>query len=290
MELEAEIPSDWIIAGYQRALLMDVSRFFRDTPTVRLYRCGDSGYRFFYPDALAGDGAFYGSLETTFPWYYEEWRHEHAVAGDIIPATADVLEIGCGTGGFLARMEAKGCSVLGLELNETAVAEAQRLGRPVLQESMDAHAATGKRYDFVCAFQTLEHVPKPVEFVRQAAALLRRGGQLLVTVPNNGGYLRWTPEDWLNLPPHHMGRYDAESLRRAAQWFGLEVVSVVPQRLQPEHVRGWVGTIEALAAAQSRVLARLVFRAGRPLLEAAVGKLAPSIDGHTVMAVYQAPR
>jgi len=48
-----------------------------------------------------------------------------------------------------------------------------------------------KKYDLVCSFGFIEHFKNPEEIMKKHAALLKRGGKLLVDVPNFGGFRGW---------------------------------------------------------------------------------------------------
>lgn len=75
-------------------------------------------------------------------------------------------------------------------------------------------------FDAVCAFQLLEHFPRPASFLREAARVLRAGGRLVLTTPNR---LRSFSEN-----PYHVREYAPEELRKlVSAWFSsVEVLGV----------------------------------------------------------------
>lgn len=200
-----EIQEQWI-----KRFDIDVSRFFSENEIVE-WLCPVSGLRFFEPDSLAGDSPFYAAL-SEFPWYYMEWKWEHRVACRFLRPGTRLLEVGCGRGSFVARVaNEKHVDALGIELNQQSVEEAKALGRNVeFRDLAELSKTEAGRFDVVCFFEVLEHVPNPREFLEQCLACLRPGGQLLIAVPNNDSFIKKARLNLLNLPPHHMGLWSLE--------------------------------------------------------------------------------
>jgi hypothetical protein len=53
----------YLIQGYKDLLGIDVSRFFLNLDSIYIYKCNDTGYRFYYPETIFGDAAFYSELQ-----------------------------------------------------------------------------------------------------------------------------------------------------------------------------------------------------------------------------------
>ena len=82
-QLEKVLETDFIIDCYKKQLNIDVSKYFKDIKKISIYKCLDTGYRFYYPLNIYGDGKFYESLEK-HSWYYMDWKWEHEIASNII--------------------------------------------------------------------------------------------------------------------------------------------------------------------------------------------------------------
>lgn len=218
------------IAGYKKDFGIDVSKYFKDMKELVLYECPDTKLRFFYPAALAGDGPFYTSLEDV-DIYYQDWKWEYDEAFKIINQGASVLDIGCGRGAFLDKMKKeKQCDVFGLEFNPSAFQTLQQKGIPASMQSIQDYSKTNReKYDVVTFFQVLEHISDVKSFMESSIACLKKGGLLIVGVPNNDPYLFGNNKyEWLNLPPHHMGWWNKESLTNLATVFNLQVQTIKP--------------------------------------------------------------
>lgn len=102
-----------------------------------------------------------------------------------------VLDVGCGAGWFLAHAVDSGCSrAVGIE-RSAALAGMLRRRLPAAEVfELDAtrELAGLGRFDVVCAFDFMEHLPRGTEpgFLEQAAGVLEPGGRLLVSVPYRG--------------------------------------------------------------------------------------------------------
>jgi SAM-dependent methyltransferase len=98
-----------------------------------------------------------------------------------LPQREVALEIGAGTGAFLARLAERGFTQLvGVEPSRAAIDAAQPARRSLLREGVfDATDFAPESFDLIACFMTLEHVRDPGTLVRQAHRLLRPGGQFV---------------------------------------------------------------------------------------------------------------
>jgi len=94
-----------------------------------------------------------------------------------------LLEIGCMHGDFVAQAHDAGYDARGLDLSETAVAEAavRRPGRVSLG-TLDASVPDAS-VDIVAAFNVIEHMDAPHQFLDQVRRVLRPGGVLVLETP-----------------------------------------------------------------------------------------------------------
>ena len=54
-----KIPSEFIVKSYLRDFNIDTAHFFEGVDNIYLLQCEQTGYKFYYPLNLAGDGDFY---------------------------------------------------------------------------------------------------------------------------------------------------------------------------------------------------------------------------------------
>jgi SAM-dependent methyltransferase len=95
-----------------------------------------------------------------------------------------VLEVGCGSGTFLRMLADAGFASRGVDISPEDVKYARdELGLDVVEGDLATAAADAERYDAVLLFYVVEHVPDPAALLRQAFAVLRPGGSVVIAVP-----------------------------------------------------------------------------------------------------------
>lgn len=231
--LVEHIPVSLIEKQYQDEINMDVSAYFKGLKEVDLYECVQTGYRFFYPLTIAGDAAFYEELQQ-YDWYYANWKWDYDKALPFIDEKAKVLDIGCGYGNFLKHIKKeKNCDCAGLEFNDKAIQTGRENGLTMYGESIEKHAeAHAGEYDIVCYFQVLEHIADIDSFVAASIKVLRKGGKLIICVPNNNPY--WFHSfkfHSLNMPPHHMGWWNKQAFEAFENIYPLKLKEIIEERL-----------------------------------------------------------
>lgn len=100
-----------------------------------------------------------------------------------------VLEIGCGTGTFTARMAASGRAVTGIDVNPSYVqATRERMagitsGRVLQGDVVDLKLDADELFDTVVMLDVLEHLQDDVGILRALSAHLAPGGRMVLKVP-----------------------------------------------------------------------------------------------------------
>jgi SAM-dependent methyltransferase len=235
-----EIFSMWARSGIQFSPV--VREEYARAERVSLYECDYCQLGMFDP-AIAGSPRFYEELqEQAGAWYYlaDKWEFQHA-RGDLRGCRA-VLEIGCGDGKFLRDLvDQVGVErAVGTEYNAASIEKARQRGVDVTASApADLERTYSDGFDAVCAFQVLEHVDTPVEFLQSVRRLLRPGGIALFGVPNNGGLIRFAKPYLHDLPPHHLTRWCEATFRRGVERLGFQVQAVHFEPLAHYHY-GWL--------------------------------------------------
>lgn len=122
-----------IVDIYSNHFKMNVERYFSGIQEIRILKCMDTQYMFYYPFTTEGDENYYAYMGK-FDWYYNPSRWEHTKALDLIGSNDNVLEVGAGSGFFLQALKKKKASVTGLELNGKAIEFARTLGIELQKE------------------------------------------------------------------------------------------------------------------------------------------------------------
>lgn len=166
-----------------------------------------------------------------------------------LPAGAQVLDAGCGSGRTLAELQPYG-EVYGIELNPDAAAIAKdrgigdvRIGR------LEALPWADRTFDLVTCLDVIEHTPDDRATLRELRRVTKPGGWLLVTVPAYQAL--WSSHDEAN---HHYRRYGREMLAAAATGAGWDL----------ERMTSFNSLLLAPAAAMRLAQRRQNHRSGAP--------------------------
>lgn len=99
---------------------------------------------------------------------------------------ANVLDIGCGGGLFLARLKQAGAHVVGIELSDSRAQYARtKYGIEVHKQPIESDFWKQSAYSFdaVTLWDVIEHVNYPVRTLQCAVNVLKPGGLLLIDTP-----------------------------------------------------------------------------------------------------------
>jgi len=285
--LEEELDSKRIVAQYKAEYALDASAYFENIDRVALYRCNETGYRFFYPPTLAGDSELYQHLQN-LPWYYASWRWEYDVADKHVTEKDYVLDVGCGFGKFLQKLLDRNVRCAGLEFSPRAVETAASNGLQVYPETIKDHARNNPgRYSVVCAFQVLEHIEAAGDFIADCLKAIKPYGKLIIGVPNNNPFLfKHDKYHTLNLPPHHMGLWDKKSLKNLPKVFPLQVRLVRIEPLFDWNYGSYLRAQLEYLSSKSPSLGKLADRFLRPYHKPLMKVIAKFVEGRNILAIY----
>jgi 2-polyprenyl-3-methyl-5-hydroxy-6-metoxy-1,4-benzoquinol methylase len=92
-----------------------------------------------------------------------------------------LLDIGSGTGDFLATAKQKNWTVYGVEPSEEARVLSEKKG---IKVSEDLTKISEKEFDVITLWHVLEHVPNLENYISEISNRLKPSGTLIVAVPN----------------------------------------------------------------------------------------------------------
>lgn len=140
--------------------------------------------------------------------------------------TSRVLEVGCGSGELLRRLEFNSVVAMGVDLSQDGLIMAKArmdrgdLAPPLLinarAESLPLKDAS---FDAVVAQHLLEHIHNPIEALREWRRVLRPGGVVALVTPN-----ALYPDQTLFDDPSHVDLFTPDTLRSALESSGFKVV------------------------------------------------------------------
>lgn len=213
---------------------------FGDRPVVTCGRCGLLYVRERLPDAelAAIYSQEYYVDRGIFIEDPEELKAHHRERLDWISwmgtgTGRTLLDVGCGTGSFLADARELGWTVLGTEVSPWCVGMAKErydievsLGQ--LEDVAAAQAWPAGGFDVITCWHNLEHLRQPMRTLREMRRLLKPGGYLVIRTPNASSFdRRWHGESWQGWQdPGHFYFFGLPQLKRYGEAAGFEVCHV----------------------------------------------------------------
>jgi 2-polyprenyl-3-methyl-5-hydroxy-6-metoxy-1,4-benzoquinol methylase len=142
-----------------------------------------------------------------------------------------VLDVGCGTGGFLYELGRRfpgDYELLGTDVAQSALDYAKARGVPVLRDAFLEHDFGAQPFDAITFWAVLEHLNEPRRFLAKANALLKPGGHCFILVPNMRSLAaRILNTRYRYIMAEHLNYFTPATLKRfVAREAGLRLVTM----------------------------------------------------------------
>ena len=160
-----------------------------------------------------------------------------------------VLEIGCGLGHMLARLEGQ-FETVGTDVSEYAVEAARKVATKSEFRHMSAEEITDfgpESFDVIVALHVFEHVERPEEVFAKCAEVLRPNGLLVMATPNMASpWVKRKGQKWYGYTdPTHISMHRPATWRKMLTeggfrivkafgdgWWDVPYVPLIPAKLQ----------------------------------------------------------
>jgi 2-polyprenyl-3-methyl-5-hydroxy-6-metoxy-1,4-benzoquinol methylase len=263
---------------------INISKEFKNVDKIKKYRCRDTKLQFFRPKSLSGSEELYKKLQK-YDWYYMKDKWEYEMSKKIIDKDKRVLVVGCGKGHFVEELNKSGVKAKGIDLSSKAIKIGRKLGRNVEKIDIKDVPSKNNRYDYVCCFQVLEHVENPIGFINQCISKLKKGGYLIIGVPNMGGYMGNIKNDILNNPPHHITQWFPETFKKIPNYLPVKMKKIYFEPLAKYHRHNYSS---AKIGGNSNI-PRIIEKGGVFLLTQLlrIPQVRKQITGHTQLVVLR---
>ena len=248
---------------------------------VALFRCHECGFVSGRPShemsAEERYETYHHSAEPAAPEVrYTQWLEK----AERLVGRGRVLEIGAGSGGFVRAALARGWKVDANEVSPRGLEMLRRTGATVFAGDVaSAHYPDGQ-FDLVVSAEVIEHLPAPLEHLREVGRVTRPAGVLILTTPNFDGLTRrWLGVNWRVIDPEHLGYFTSATLSRILREAGYALVDVRSRSLD---VSSWRrprggGAVaprfdpHASARLRDTVEGSMTLRLGKALVNAVIG-------------------
>lgn len=186
-----------------------------------------------------------------------------------------LLDVGAGTGDFLAMAKKYGWEVTGVEPNELARLKAGEKGIQLL-EGLDA-VPTGLKFEVITLWHVLEHIPDLEAQISKLVGLLTENGVLVVAVPNFKSYdAKHYKEYWAAYDvPRHLWHFSKKSIQGIFAKQGMKLLKSKPMifdafyvaLLSEKYKNGkqnfirafWIGLMSNIRAMGSKEYSSLIY-------------------------------
>ena len=202
-----------------------------------LWQCAETGLQFAAP-MLPGTVAFYqwvSGFDIYYPglrWEYKKVRQILEMDG-LLDRKSKVLDAGSGKGDFLRSLDViPAQKKFALDLNEPAIKACREQGFNAfcgtVETAIAAEFLNSGEFPVVASFHCLEHVSQPVEFMQALLKVVAPGGRVYVSTPYSPMSTESDGFDVLNLPPHHLTRWNLKAYQRLATLLGVKIRCFTP--------------------------------------------------------------
>ena len=178
---------------------------------------------------------------------------------------ARLLEIGCGTGVFLAKAREHGFDCEGLELSSYAADFVRGMGIPVQTKSIEEADFAENTWDAIVMREVIEHLPQPMESLKTIHRWLKPGGVLFMATGNyDCPERKLRGSEWFYfMPEGHLYYFSNRTMVKYLRKAGFRTVRVTNQGDKLMELLRNNGFLKTGEAIPRNVFARLVFHSVR---------------------------
>jgi len=203
-------------------------------PGGQLWHCVDCDSLFRHPILTAAEYRRLYEGGAAEQWSGDETRLDLEAVRSVFlgsPGAKRVLDVGCGSGDFLASLPAT-FERFGIEPSSGAAALAAQRGIRIAAPTLEELPADA-RFDVITIIDVIEHIPDPAPFLGKAIAHLAAGGVVVVSsgspqVPVWRGV--YGAHFWYCSFPEHISFPSRQFYERCARNNGVEVAGVTVTR------------------------------------------------------------
>ncbi|PKP02354.1 MAG: hypothetical protein CVU11_12255 [Bacteroidetes bacterium HGW-Bacteroidetes-6] len=161
---------------------------------------------FEYPEEYYGDAEKEKFWFAPIVWMLNSERRSRTryIAKRIPLANTSVIDIGCGNGALLTRIQQKtNCNAIGIEMDSVAARRASKntklsiISKPFQEVDLPLHS-----FDAVVTIHSFEHIAQPQQNLEKASRLVKTDGMLYIAIPNIASFqYKLFGRYWLHLDP-----------------------------------------------------------------------------------------
>lgn len=146
-----------------------------------------------------------------------------------------ILDIGCGTGEFLALTKNQNWTSFGIEPNENARRKAKLKNIDVTANFEELNQ---QKFNVITLWHVLEHLPDLPNQIKKITNLLETKGTLIIAVPNFKSYdAKYYKEHWAAYDtPRHLWHFSQQSIIKLFKEKKFKVIKTIPMKFDSYYV------------------------------------------------------
>lgn len=154
------------------------------------------------------------------------------------PEPKSLLDIGAGSGDFLAQAKHQGWQVFGYDLSLTAAKNIYKTHHISIKSGHFTASLWPKNtFDVITLHSTIEHTQNPLKVLKTLLPWLKPQGLLVISVPNIFSF-EWYLYSILRLPfpgfiPEHLWYFTPTSFKKFLSLFDLKILQLTSQHYSP---------------------------------------------------------
>jgi 2-polyprenyl-3-methyl-5-hydroxy-6-metoxy-1,4-benzoquinol methylase len=239
-----------LLCGGSAALIHEKYTGYQKPDIFKIYHCNECNTSFSLPEvhtSLIYENIYKNSSKVpgyNRYWRYAEFVHKFKYPFRYLAETSEtywgvrkflsdpgikkeslkILEIGSGLGYLTYSLNKENYNAIGLDISQTAVDHAiETFGNHYICADLFDYARLNPgSFDIVILTEVIEHISKPLDFIKSILMLLKSNGKAIITSPNKSLY----PPDILwatDLPPVHCWWFSEESMNYIARSLDITV-------------------------------------------------------------------
>jgi SAM-dependent methyltransferase len=241
-----------LIKLYNKNFWKLLKKTFDEIDILTLKECNDCRIQYFDP-MVEGNETYYEMFSNN-NYYYSKSKEEFSTVTEYVKTKDKVLDIGCGNGYYGKYLQnSVAVEYVGIDINKNAVNFGQSNNLHILNTHLnDLPERYNDYFDVVGSFQVAEHIVNVKQYFEQSLKRLKKGGIFFIAVPNNESFIKFISNSINNLPPHHLTRWNENTLRFISSKFNVDLIEIRKELLNDVHIKTYVDTIISNSLRQIR--------------------------------------
>jgi len=137
-----------------------------------------------------------------------------------------ILDIGCGNGDFLEKLDNKYFDKNGVEINSEGIKLCKKRGINIINKEITKFNFKNEKFDVVTMWHVLEHVNNPIETLKKIKKILTDDGIFIFQVPNTNSLgFKFGKQNWFHLDsPRHLILYNSTCINELFKRTGFKLI------------------------------------------------------------------